>query len=170
MIFISSDRDQSSFDEFFSSMPWLAIPFGDERKKTLQKKFKVQGIPAAIAIGPSGCTVKREARESIAVHGADAYPFTEEHLKHVEQQLEEMAKGWPEKVKHESHEHELVLIRRNAYNCDGCNELGDTWSFYCAECDYDLHPNCALNNNEATDNGPKENNGFVCDGDVCRRV
>jgi nucleoredoxin len=28
IVFISSERDQSSFDEFFSEMPWLALPFG----------------------------------------------------------------------------------------------------------------------------------------------
>ncbi|KAF3431255.1 hypothetical protein FNV43_RR25985 [Rhamnella rubrinervis] len=169
VIFISSDRDQASFDEFFSSMPWLAIPFGDERKKTLQKKFKVQGIPAVIAIGPSGRTVNRDARDIITIHGAAAYPFTEEQLKDVEKQVEEMAKGWPEKVKHESHEHELLLARRDAYNCDGCDEMGYAWSFYCEECDYDLDPDCALKNDEATDNNPKASPGFVCDGDTCCR-
>nr|GMD60011.1 probable nucleoredoxin 1 [Ipomoea batatas] len=39
------DRDQSSFDEFFSKMPWLAIPFGDDRKGSLSRLFKVRGIP-----------------------------------------------------------------------------------------------------------------------------
>ncbi|KAH7511063.1 hypothetical protein FEM48_ZijujUnG0051600 [Ziziphus jujuba var. spinosa] len=171
VIFISSDRDQSSFDEFFSSMPWLALPFGDERKKTLQKKFKIQGIPAAIAIGPSGRTVNKEVRQIIAIHGADAYPFTEEKLKQLNQQLEEMAKEWPEKLKHESHaEHELLLTRRNQYNCDGCDEMGYTWSYYCENCDFDLHPKCALKNDEETGNGPTEKQEFVCDGDVCRRV
>jgi len=32
VVFISSDRDQASFDEFFATMSWLALPFGDERK------------------------------------------------------------------------------------------------------------------------------------------
>ena len=31
IIFVSSDQDQADFDYFFKSMPWLAIPFGDER-------------------------------------------------------------------------------------------------------------------------------------------
>lgn len=65
VIFISSDRDQSSFDEFFSAMPWLALPFGDGRKKSLSRFFKVNGIPTVVAIGPTGRTVTTEARDLI---------------------------------------------------------------------------------------------------------
>ncbi|KAF8408258.1 hypothetical protein HHK36_007407 [Tetracentron sinense] len=145
VIFISSDKNQVSFDEFFSSMPWLALPYGDERKKVLSRMLKVQGIPMAVAIGPTGRTITKEARELLMNHGADAYPFTSERLKEIEAQLDEMAKGWPEKVKHALHEeHELVLTRRSSYLCDGCEEDGNGWSFYCEECDFDLHPKCAL--------------------------
>ncbi|KAF8408256.1 hypothetical protein HHK36_007405 [Tetracentron sinense] len=180
VIFISSDKDQVSFDEFFSSMPWLAIPFGDERKKFLSRMFKVQGIPSVVAIGPTGRTITKDARELLMIHGADAYPFTSERLEEIEAQLVEMAKGWPEKVKHALHEeHELVLTRRRSYTCDGCEEGGNGWSFYCEECDFDLHPKCALEENEGAkydvmeeENGddglhqaPKE--GWTCDGDVC---
>ncbi|PON35924.1 DnaJ-like [Parasponia andersonii] len=172
VIFISSDSDQSSFDEYFSSMPWLALPYGDSRKKLLNRIFKVEGIPSAIAIGPSGRTVTREARDLVSVHGANAYPFTEEQLKHLEEQEEEMTKGWPEKLKHDLHaEHELVLSRRRVYFCDACDETGYKWSYYCKECDFDLHPNCALEKKEeeGKDNA-NGNEGWVCEGDVCRKV
>ncbi|KAJ6431308.1 hypothetical protein OIU84_018739, partial [Salix udensis] len=103
VIFISSDRDQSTFDKFYSEMPWLALPFGDGRKQILNKKFKIQGIPTAVAIGPSGRTITKEARMHLTAYGADAFPFTEEHLKQLEEEIEKKAKGWPEKVKHELH-------------------------------------------------------------------
>ena len=93
IILISSDRDQSSFDDFFSSMPWLALPLGDKRKAFLQRTFKITGIPAVVAIGPSGKTITTQARQLLQVHGADAYPFTEEHLKHLDEMIEETAKG-----------------------------------------------------------------------------
>ncbi|VFQ89936.1 unnamed protein product [Cuscuta campestris] len=80
VIFISSDRDQASFDEYFSQMPWLALPFGDERKRSLSRLFKVRGIPTLVAIGKSGRTLTTEAVEMVANFGADAYPFTEERL------------------------------------------------------------------------------------------
>ena len=172
VIFISSDTDQSSFDEYYSSMPWLTLPYGDPRKKHLNRIFKVEGIPTAIAIGPSGRTVTKEARDLISVHGANAYPFTEEQLKHLEEQEEEIAKGWPEKLKHDLHdEHELTLTRRRVYCCDACDDTGYGWSFYCGECDFDLHPKCALETDEEEElddlNGKE---GFVCEGDVCRRI
>ncbi|KAJ6981406.1 nucleoredoxin 1 [Populus alba x Populus x berolinensis] len=153
VIFISSDSDQSTFDEFYSEMPWLALPFGDERKQILSRKFKIKGIPAAVAIGPSGRTITKEARMHLTAYGADAFPFTEEHLKQLEEEIEEKAKGWPEKVKHELHtEHELIRAKRKACICKGCRETGYSWSFYCKECDFDLHPKCALKEDEKNSN------------------
>ncbi|KAJ9169552.1 hypothetical protein P3X46_017733 [Hevea brasiliensis] len=179
VIFISSDGDQASFDKFFSEMPWLALPFGDERKASLNHKFKVQGIPMLVALGPTGRTITKEARMLVMVHGADAYPFTDEHLKEVEAKYEEMAKGWPEKIKHALHEeHELIPSRRTFYNCDGCGEEGNIWSFYCEECDFDLHPKCALKEGEETKDDGKEDEkdeakpgeGWDCDGEVCYKA
>ena len=175
VIFISSDRDQASFDDFFSGMPWLALPFGDSRKASLSRRFKVQGIPMLVAIGRAGQTVTKEARDLIMVHGADAYPFTEERLKEIEAELEELAKGWPQKLKNALHEeHELVLARRNNFVCDGCNEKGETWSFYCEECDFDLHPKCALEEEKGTETdakpGEEPQEGWVCDGEVCKKA
>ncbi|KAI9168654.1 hypothetical protein LWI28_000049 [Acer negundo] len=171
VVFISSDKNQSSFDEFFSGMPWLALPFGDARKASLGRKFKVYGIPMLVAIGPTGRTVTKEARDMITSHGADAYPFTEEHLKELEKKNEEMAKGWPEKVKHALHEeHELERSRCPNYDCDGCKEEGNTWAFCCEECDFYLHPKCALEEDKGTkEDDDKEQNptkeGRICDGD-----
>ncbi|KAE9446128.1 hypothetical protein C3L33_21980, partial [Rhododendron williamsianum] len=96
----------------------------------------------------------------------------------IEAENEEMAKGWPKKVKHELHEHELELIHRPEYGCDGCKEGGAVWSFYCDECDFDLHPKCALEENKGTkgdreddmEEGTKTKEGYVCDGDVCRKA
>ncbi|XP_030545103.1 probable nucleoredoxin 1 [Rhodamnia argentea] len=84
VIFISSDNDQTAFDDYFAEMPWLALPFGDERKKSLDRKFQVNEIPALIAIGSTGRTLTKEARALTSEHGADAYPFTAEHLKELE--------------------------------------------------------------------------------------
>ncbi|KAL6878463.1 hypothetical protein ACP4OV_012633 [Aristida adscensionis] len=177
IVFISSDRDQSSFDEFFSDMPWLALPLEDERKAFLKKTFKIRGIPSLVAIGPSGQTVTKDAKALLMVHGAEAFPFTEERIQELQKQLDEMAKGWPEKLKHELHdEHELVLMRRGTYGCDGCEEMGSTWSYRCDECDFDLHPKCALEEKEEEEEEKESNGteeapaGYMCEGDVCRKA
>ncbi|XP_074274428.1 putative nucleoredoxin 1 [Silene latifolia] len=172
VIFASSDQDQSSFDEYYSEMPWLALPFGDERKALLSRKFKVKGIPCLVAIGPEGKTITTETRHLIDTHGSDAFPFTEDHIEDLKQKLEDIAKGWPEKVKHELHEHELVKVRRNGYYCDECTTPGNGWSFWCEECDYDLDPKCALANSKEVEEDAKgeTKEGYICEGDVCRKI
>ena len=41
--------------EYFSSMPWLAIPFEESALRAqLSSKFGVTGIPRLIMLGPSG--------------------------------------------------------------------------------------------------------------------
>ncbi|XP_044967845.1 probable nucleoredoxin 1-2 [Hordeum vulgare subsp. vulgare] len=176
IVFISSDKDQSSFDDFFSGMPWLAIPLEDERKADLKKRFKIRGIPSLVAIGPDGKTVNTDAKTSLAVHGADAFPFTDERIEELEKKIDEMAKGWPEKLKHELHEHELVLVRRRRpYGCDGCEEMGNSWSYNCAECDFDLHTKCALGEEKKGEEVKGQEDaaapaGYVCEGDVCRKA
>ncbi|CAL4914830.1 unnamed protein product [Urochloa decumbens] len=174
IIFISIDKDQSSYDEFFSDMPWLALPFGDERKELLMKKFKIRAIPSLIVIGPSGLTLTMDAKSHLLAHGADAFPFTEETLLELEKKLNEEAKEWPEKVKHELHErHELVLTRcgTDTYSCDGCEGLGSSWCYRCDRCDFNLHHKCALGTNEKRDaTGEAPAAGYECDGGVCRKA
>ncbi|XP_078156041.1 uncharacterized protein LOC144551804 [Carex rostrata] len=173
IVFVSSDRDQDSYDNFYSSMPWLALPLEDPRKSFLKKIFKIRGIPSLVAIGPSGKTVSKDVKMLLTLHGANAYPFTEERIKELEDEIENMAKGWPEKIKHELHvEHELVLTKRRSYCCDGCEGLGASWSYWCSECDFDLHPACALKKANGEENNGHEaaKEGYVCDGDVCHKV
>ncbi|KAL8111844.1 hypothetical protein AgCh_019521 [Apium graveolens] len=98
-------------------MPWLALPFNDTRKASLVRLFKVLKIPKLVAIGTTGKTETTEARDLVMLHGADAYPFTEQRIKEIEEankkieaEYEEIAKGWSEKLKLTVHEaHELVL-------------------------------------------------------------
>ncbi|RLN18460.1 hypothetical protein C2845_PM02G23760 [Panicum miliaceum] len=169
----SAKWDQSSYDEFFSDMPWLALSLGDERKESLMKKFKILGIPSLIVVGPSGVTLAKDAKSHLLAHGADAFPFTEETLQELGKKLDGEAKAWPEKVKHELHErHELALARHgtaDTYSCDGCKGLGSSWSYRCERCDFNLHPKCALGKGkgEATDESPA---GYACEGGVCRKA
>ncbi|KAI4350800.1 hypothetical protein L6164_005215 [Bauhinia variegata] len=169
VIFISSDKNQASFDEYFAGMPWLALPFDDWRKGFLFRKFKVKSFPMLVAIGPSGRTVTTEARDHISLLGADAYPFTDDKLKEIEANCEEMAKGWPWKLTLSAHNHKLVLTRRNFYTCDGCDKVGTFWSYCCSECDFDLHPDCALDLEEKRKKNDSKDD-WVCEGEVCRKA
>ena len=48
VVFVSSDSDQSSFEEYFKTMPWKALPFGSSQKDALSAKFGVRGIPTLV--------------------------------------------------------------------------------------------------------------------------
>ncbi|CAH1414961.1 unnamed protein product [Lactuca virosa] len=174
VIFISSDEDQDSFDEYYGSMPWLALPFGDKRKQSLSRLFKVDGIPLLAALGPTGKTVTTEARGLIMAHGADAFPFTDERMAEIEAKFADMAKGWPDKVKNGLHEeHELVLTRSQGYTCDGCDGEGKVWGDNREECNFDLHTEYVFkesgNGKEVVEEkGNPE--GWICDGDVCYKA
>ncbi|KAL0550325.1 hypothetical protein IC582_014833 [Cucumis melo] len=147
VIFISCDRDESSFKNMFSRMPWLAVPFDDQRKASIRRKFKVQveGMPALISIGEDGRTVTDDAVELISNYGAKAYPFNAGRIEELKLEIEVMAKNWPQEVKHILHEeHPISLVSRQGYVCDGCEKDGRLWSYCCKKCNFDLHPRCAL--------------------------
>lgn len=142
LIFISYDRDQTSFNEYFTEMLWLALPFDDTNKASLSSLFKIRNIPKLVAIGTTGKTITAEAEDLVMLHGADTYPFTEQHIREIEVEHEEMTKGWPQKALHKKHE--LVLTRYRIHLCHKCAKDGKVWAFRCEECNFDLHPQCAL--------------------------
>ena len=42
IVFVSSDRDEKSFNDYYGEMPWMALPFSDRaQKQKLSAKFKV---------------------------------------------------------------------------------------------------------------------------------
>lgn len=88
VIYVSLDENKASFEDHFASMPWPALPYGDERKRTLSETFDIQdGLPLVAAIGRAGQIVTKEAKDLVEQHGSDAYPFTDDHLKGIKGSL-----------------------------------------------------------------------------------
>ncbi|XP_077246691.1 putative nucleoredoxin 2 [Tasmannia lanceolata] len=143
---VSSDRDQSAFDSYFATMPWLALPFGDQTIKALTKYFDVQAIPCLVIVGPDGKTVTKHGRKLINLHFEKAYPFTQAQLRELERQMDEEAKSLPKFEFHEGHRHELTLVSEGSgggpFICCGCEEQGSGWAYQCIECGYEVHPRC----------------------------
>lgn len=53
LVFVSSDRNQAAFDEYFGEMTFCALPFDDRKaKEALSHRLGVQGIPSLIMLGP----------------------------------------------------------------------------------------------------------------------
>lgn len=65
ILFCSSDNSEPEFNEYFGSMPWLAIPLNDSRIQALSRRFGVQGIPTFVIIDPSGEVVTTNGSAAI---------------------------------------------------------------------------------------------------------
>ncbi|KIZ05414.1 nucleoredoxin [Monoraphidium neglectum] len=71
VVYVSCDRNKHQFEasqavEYFSSMPWLAIPFEDSAlRNTL--KFRVQGIPTLVMMAPDTTILSANARAAVGV-------------------------------------------------------------------------------------------------------
>merc|ERR1719299_178071 len=66
IVFVSSDKDEAAFNDYFGEMPWVALPFEKrDLKETLSKKYKVQGIPSLVILGPDGKTITTEGRKAV---------------------------------------------------------------------------------------------------------
>ncbi|CAE8630445.1 unnamed protein product, partial [Polarella glacialis] len=50
VVFVSSDRDQASFQSYYGEMPWLAVPFGSMQQQMLGAHFQVRGIPCLVVL------------------------------------------------------------------------------------------------------------------------
>lgn len=64
VVFVSSDQDKASFDEYFANHhgSWYALPFeAEQQRQQCGSYFKVQGIPRLIVFGPDGKIVSNNA-------------------------------------------------------------------------------------------------------------
>ncbi|GMY21789.1 probable nucleoredoxin 1 [Fagus crenata] len=91
----------------------------------------VYGYPCCHSSWTNWPPHNKESKRSILLYGADAYPFTDEHLLEVQEQIEEMTMDWPRKVKHALHgNHDLVLQHIREYGCKECRR-GVLWTYCC---------------------------------------
>ena len=66
VVFVSSDRDEPAFNEYFAEMPWLALPFAArDAKSALGEKYGVRGIPSLIVLDGTGELVTKEGRAQV---------------------------------------------------------------------------------------------------------
>jgi len=73
IVFISSDNDQTSFDEYFASMPWHALPYSEADNTALRDKYKVQGIPTLVVLSSeTGELITDSARQDIVIKDPQA--------------------------------------------------------------------------------------------------
>lgn len=67
IVFVSADREESDFKDYFGEMPWLALDYSDrKRKNQLDALFHVSGIPAVVIIDKDASVITTEGRGSIS--------------------------------------------------------------------------------------------------------
>merc|ERR1712099_172683 len=86
VVFVSSDRDEDSFKEYFAEQPWLALDYADRKtKERLSKAFKVNGIPSLVILDSALNTITLEGRSAVSAdpEGVDMpwYPKPVSNLK-----------------------------------------------------------------------------------------
>ena len=75
IIFVSSDRDEAAFNEYFAQHPWLALPCKERAKKQeLCAKFGVTGIPMLLLLDAEGNLYNRNGRGAV-MNPVDQYPY-----------------------------------------------------------------------------------------------
>eukprot|EP00658_Telonema_sp_P-2_P059013 TRINITY_DN47673_c0_g1_i1.p1 TRINITY_DN47673_c0_g1~~TRINITY_DN47673_c0_g1_i1.p1 ORF type:complete len:277 (-),score=57.94 TRINITY_DN47673_c0_g1_i1:36-866(-) len=66
IVFISSDRDEGAFAEYYANMPWAARPFDHVFCQQLTAKYKVSGIPQLVVLdSATGEIVFKDANATI---------------------------------------------------------------------------------------------------------
>jgi nucleoredoxin len=81
IVFISSDRDEEAFKEYFGEMPWCALSFKErELKSILSEIFEVQGIPTLVLLNGKGELITEDGREAVG-SGIDFFPWDEAAMK-----------------------------------------------------------------------------------------
>lgn len=73
VVFCSCDNSETEFQEYFSAMPWKAIPFESAKREELMQKFDVQGIPTLLLMDEASGVYKMNGREAIT--NANDYPW-----------------------------------------------------------------------------------------------
>jgi nucleoredoxin len=80
LLFVSSDNEDSEFNEYYSEMPWLALKYEDrDAKSALSSMFEVEGIPSLVVLGPKvngkRAVINGSARGSASEDNLAAFPW-----------------------------------------------------------------------------------------------
>mmetsp|Transcript_43423 Transcript_43423/g.102556 ORF Transcript_43423/g.102556 Transcript_43423/m.102556 type:complete len:219 (-) Transcript_43423:31-687(-) len=125
VVFISSDKDQEKFDEYFGSMPWLALPSAErDLKAQLGHKacFNVRDIPTLVIIDvKTGKVLEADSWAAVEIE-AESWALDEESIAAGKAKAEAKAKAAEEEScrKQEEASGANMVIRRKTGEVGGC--------------------------------------------------
>lgn len=111
LVFVSSDRNENEFQNYFNSMPWLALPFASYQKQILSAVYGVKGIPSLVILD--------------ALSGQIVVPVTEtrQHVQRAcnfgDSGIMTMVNDWFARVPQESRE--LIHLLESSCEPDVCS-------------------------------------------------
>jgi len=75
IVFVSSDRSDEAFTEYYNEMPWLALPYEDRASKTaLSNCFGVEGIPSLVLLDTDFSVITKKGRGAV-MQDVSEFPF-----------------------------------------------------------------------------------------------
>ena len=79
IIFVSSDSDTKSYEDYYGTMPWVSLPFDQTPKKDeLSSKFGIKSIPSLIIInGETGDLIDANGRGTVASNSGNVKKILE---------------------------------------------------------------------------------------------
>ena len=82
IVFCSKDTDQKGFDEYFGSMPWLAVDYKNaELRDSLSQLFAVESIPRLVMLSPEG-VLNPNAKDDV-MSNENGFPWKQPSVKEL---------------------------------------------------------------------------------------
>ena len=67
IVFVSSDKDEAAFDEYYGEMPFASLPYSErDTKGKLSSKYGVSGIPTLVVLDTDGTLMSKKGRNLVA--------------------------------------------------------------------------------------------------------
>lgn len=77
IVFISSDRSQEQFDDYYAEMPWAHLALDDvDEKMRLSRLYSIATLPTIVAVGSDGVRITGTDARKLITEWALADPET----------------------------------------------------------------------------------------------
>ncbi|KAG9408464.1 hypothetical protein AC1031_021701 [Aphanomyces cochlioides] len=85
VVFVSSDRDEESFEDYFNEMPWFAVPLAaHDNHDKLVEAYNIKTFPTLVLIDEFGNTINDKAHNRIATDPTGAaFPYFPKSLQEM---------------------------------------------------------------------------------------
>lgn len=73
IILVSRDQNKEDFEEYYTQMPWLALPWDDPRIYNLAEKYNIKGIPVLLVLKKNGEVASKIGKMDVSNEGLAAF-------------------------------------------------------------------------------------------------